>query len=334
MTEKDTDNIQEQTKELCIHFDTKEHRLSLDNFILTVSSYETIAKNLAENIFDVKKGVKIYILPPKAGSFELQMLLWLSGTAVAGIIGGMASEAVKGFVKGVTKRLAPDKYPNGFDIQESAEAFGDVVTGFMLETAEEVNRLDEYIPKGKNIDAAKKAKANIYNMCSRNREITGLGFTSKPEFELKRADFVDRGVPPTIKPLPTKVELQELIIVKPVNVEEDLQWDLKDKNTKEALTAKMLDEEFKTMLFGGMCPQRQNSTPDVIIALVEYHNNLKDGKESKDQYLITDVYKFNNKTLKPMPSNLKLNRRRNIDKLNNGQLNLFDTEKGVSENDN
>ena len=55
MTEKDADNIQEQTKELCVHFNTKEHRLSLENFILTVSSYETIAKNIAENIFDKKR---------------------------------------------------------------------------------------------------------------------------------------------------------------------------------------------------------------------------------------------------------------------------------------
>ena len=60
-----------QTQELCIHFDTEEHRIGLDEFVLTVSSYETIANNIAESIFDIKKGVKIYILPPKAGSFDL-----------------------------------------------------------------------------------------------------------------------------------------------------------------------------------------------------------------------------------------------------------------------
>ena len=324
---KEQQQYQEQTQELCIHFDTKEHRIGLDEFVLTVSSYETIANNIAESIFDVKKGVKIYILPSKAGSFDLSMLLWLSGAAVAGVIGGIASDSVKGFVKGVTKRLAPDKYPNGFDFGKSAELFADTMTGFMLETAHEVDRLDNLIPNGKNIDASKKAKSNIYNMCSRNKDILGVSFTHEHKFELKRADFVERGIPPAIKPLPVKVELKELIIVKPVNVEEDLQWDLKDKNTKEPLTAKMLDEDFKAMLFEGKCPQRKHTTPDVITAMVEFHDNLKDGKESKSEYLITEVYKFNRKKLKPIPDGYKLNRRKKIDDSNNGQLNLFRDQK-------
>lgn len=54
---------------------------------------ETVANNIAESVFDIKKGVKIYIIPPKAGSFYLSMLLWVSGIAV----GGIASDSVKGF---------------------------------------------------------------------------------------------------------------------------------------------------------------------------------------------------------------------------------------------
>lgn len=324
---KEQPQYQAQTQELCIHFDTEEHRIGLEEFVLTVSSYETIANNIAENIFDVKKGVKIYILPPKAGSFDLSMLLDLSALAVAGIVGGIACDSVKGFVKGVTKRLAPNKYSEGFDFEKSAELMADTITGFMLETAQEVDTLDKLIPKGNNIDASKKAKANIYNMCSRNKDIKGIGFSHEHKFELKRADFAARGVPPAIKPLPVKVELKELIVVKPVNVEEDLQWELKDKNTNESLTAKMLDEDFKTMLFEGKCPQRKHTTPDIIIAMVEFHDNLKDGKESKSEYLITDVYKFNRKKLKDIPSGYKLNRRKKVSDIDNGQLNLFRDQK-------
>lgn len=324
---KEKVEYQEQTQELCIHFDTEEHRIGLDEFVLTVSSYQTIANNIAESVFDIKKGVKIYILPPKAGSFDLSMLLWVSGIAVSGIVGGIASDSVKGFVKGVTKRLAPNKYPDGFDVEKSTEIMADTITGFMLETAQEVDKLDSLIPNGKNIDASKKAKANIYNMCSRNKDIKGIGFTHEHKFELKRADFVARGIPPAVKPLPVKEELKELIIVKPVNVEEDLQWDLKDKNTKEPLTAKMLDEDFKAMLFEGKCPQRRHTTPDVITAMVEFHDNLKDGKESKSEYLITNVYKFNKKKLKEIPEGYKLNRRKKVSENNNGQLNLFKDQK-------
>lgn len=303
-------NYKEQTKELCVHFETIEHRISLEQFVQTVSSYEIISKNIAEQIFNVKKGVKIYILPPKEGSFDLSMLLWISATAVSSIVGSIATDSVKGFIRGVTKKLNPNKFPEGFDCEQAAEVLGDTVTGFMIETAEEIDRIEASIENVSNIDISKKAKADFYGSCSKNKDILGLGFSSENNFPLKRADFVTRAIEPSIKPLPVKEELKELIIVKPVNVEEDLQWDLKDKNTKESLTAKMADEEFKTLLFEGKCPQRKNATPDVIIARVEFHNNLKNGKESKDEYIITDVYKFNRKTLKAIPEKLKLNRKR------------------------
>ena len=319
---KVNNEYKEQTKELFVHFNTKEHRITLEQFVQTVNSYEVISKDIAEQVFGVKKGIKIYILPPKEGSFELSMLLCLSSMAIAGIVGNMTSDIVKGFVRGMTKRLNPEKYPNGFDLEQAAEALGDTVTGFVMETAEDVNRIEASIDNAPNIDISIKAKADFYGMCSKDKTIEGLGFTSKKNFDFKRADFVPRAVAPSIKPLPVKEELKELIIVKPVNVEEDLQWDLKDKNTKEALTAKMADDNFKTLLFEGKCPLRKFAVPDVILAKVEYYKSLKNGKESKDEYIITDVYKFNKDLLKTVPSNLKLNRKRVANGCD-GQLNLF-----------
>ena len=325
---KDTNIEQkEQTKELCVHFDTKEHRISLEQFVQTVSSYEIVSNNIAEQVFGVKKGIKIYILPPKEGSFVVSMLLWVSGAAVGGIFSSIASDSTKGFIRGVTKRLNADKYPNGFDFEQAAEVLGDTVTGFMMETAEEIDNLEASLKNTPNIDISKKAKADFYGSCSRNKDILGIGFSPDNKFSLKRADFVTRAVEPSIKPLPVKEELKELIIVKPVNVEEDLQWDLKDKNTKESLTAKMADEEFKTLLFEGKCPLRKYSTPDIILAKVEYYKSLKNGKESKDEYIITDVYKFNKKALKTIPENLKLNCKRLAkDDSNVKQLNIFNDE--------
>lgn len=324
-TKYNADELEFQSKTLCVHFDTQEHMLTLNEFIQTVSSYEVITSNIAETVFKVKKGIKIYILPPQEGSFELSMLLWLSATAVSGIVGSIASDSVKGFIKGVTKRLNAEKFPEGFDFHDSAEILGDTVTGFMLETSQEINEIEKILPPNSNLDIAKKAKADFYAMCSRSKEINGLGFSSSSKSDLKRSDFALRSELPSVKPLPIKVELKELIIVKPVNVEEDLQWDLKDQNTKEALKAKMQDESFKSMLFNGKCPQRQYSTPDVILARVEYHDNLKNGKESKVEYIITDVYKFNSKRLKSTPDNLRLNKKVNLESVEAGkQLDIFE----------
>lgn len=313
----------EQTKELCVHFNTKEHRITLEEFTQTVNSYETIANNLAENLFNVKSGIKIYILPPKSGTFELNMLLWLGATAAAGIVGNIASDAIKGFIKGATKKLNLKNFPEGLEIEQGAEILGETVTGFMLETAEEINSLEKLLPAKINIDTAIKAKADFYARCSKSKEINGIGFSPKKEFPIKRCDFTERATPPKIKHLPEKQELKELIIVKSVNTDESLQWDFKDENTKESFSAKIEDEKFNSLLLSGKSPLKQKATPDIILALVEFKKKLENGKEKKDEYIVKEVYKFNSKKLKIRPKGLRLNKPK---KDNNGQLNLFDNK--------
>lgn len=115
-----------------------------------------------------------------------------------------------------------------------------------------------------------------------------------------------------------------MIIVKSVNTDEDLQWDFKDLNTKESFSANIEDEEFNAKLLNGQCPLKQKATPDIILALVEFRKKLENGKERKEAYIVKEIYKFNNKKLKTLPDNFKLNRVKRVS--DNGQTKLFDTD--------
>lgn len=314
----------EKIKEIFVHFKTDEHYITLNEFVKTVSSYETIADNFMENIFNVKNGVKIYILPPKPGTFLITIGVAVKAIAGSAILGAVVSEEFKGFIRGLTKKIPviAKKFPDGYEMGKGGEILGEMLTGFVQSTSEEVQELERKLPKKINIDAATKAKAEFYSMCSKSKEIKGIGFDTRDEFPIKRCDFVTRAVPPAIKPLPEKQELKELIIVKSVNTDEKLQWDFKDLNTKESFSANIEDDDFNEKLLNGLCPLKKSSTNDVILALVEFRKKLENGKERKDSYTVKEVYKFNKKKLKDQPEGMKVNRPKTA-KVDNGQLNFF-----------
>lgn len=319
------EKLNTQFKELCIHFDTQEHQISIEQFEQTILAYKTITSDIAANVFDVKCGLKIYILPPKNGGFEIFFKIIAEHPALSAIAGAIGYDALKGFVKGITKNIN-NRMVDGFTPELGAEILGETVQGFISETSLEINELETKLisetNKRYNFDVSKKAKADFFNSCSKNNDIKGIGFTEKHEFPIKRCDFTERSIPPRTKPLPEKQELKELIIVKSVNTEEKLQWDFKDLNTKESFSANIEDEDFNAKLLSGQCPLKKKSTPDIIIALVEFRKKLENGKERKDSYIVREVYKFNNKKLKERPKNLRLNRPKK-QKDNSEQLNLF-----------
>ena len=290
-----------QIKEIFVHFKTEEHYITLGEFVETVSSYETIADNFVENIFNIKNGVKIYILPPKPGTFLITIGVAVTTIAGSAILGAVISEEFKGFIKGLTKKIPTiaKNFPDGYEIGKGGEILGEMLTGFVQSTSE-------------------------------SKEIKGIGFDTKDEFPIKRCDFVTRAVPPAIKPLPEKQELKELIIVKSVNTDEKLQWDFKDSNTKESFSANIEDDDFNEKLLNGLCPLKKSSTNDVILALVEFRKKLENGKERKDSYTVKEVYKFNKKKLKEQPKGMKVNRPKTA-KFDNGQLHFFENQQEVKD---
>ena len=319
-----------QSKELCVHFDTEEHQIPLEQFEQTLISYKNIAKDFAENIFDIKSGLKIYVLPPKNGGFEVFLKIFMENPAISALSVALTYDIVKGLVKGLTKNENSEKFKDGFTPELGAEVFGETIKGFMSETASEIEILEakineEYKPtKPINLDISKKQKADFYESCIREKGIKGIGFSQEHNFPLKRCDFVGRATPPKIKSLPNKTELKELIIVKSVNTDEKLQWEFKDANTNEAFSASIEDTEFNAMILNGQCPLKKKAAPDKIIALVEFHKKLENGKERKDAFFVKDVYQFNRRKIKDRPKGLRINKPK-IEKPKYVQLDIFNS---------
>lgn len=304
--EKNQANENYNIETLYVHFDTKEHFITLEDFISTVSSIDIIAQNFSENLLLSKGKIKVYIYPPERGSFLLEIGLFVGSIIASAVI----SEEVKGFIKGISD----------YKLGNGGENMGKLITGFLSKTSDEIKRIESILPPKYNIDEALKAKADLYSVLSKNKEIKGIGFSNEGKFPIKRSDFINRMVTPTTKFLPVKEELRELIIVKSVNTDENLQWDFKDVNTKESFSANIEDEDFNLKVLNGQCPLKKKATPDIILALVEFRKKMENGKERKDAYIVKEVYKFNNKRLKTRPKDLRLNKPK---KPNNGQLSLF-----------
>lgn len=303
-----------QEKELCIHFNTENHQISIEQFEQTLNSYKLIAKDFAENIFEIKSGLKIYVLPPQNGGFEVLLKILIDNPAISAILAALAYDAIKGLVKGLTKNSKNKKFKDGITPELCAEVFGETIQGFMKETASDIEILEakinsEYKPKKSiNLDISKKQKADFYAECIKNKGIMGIGFSHEHEFPLSRNDFIERAIPPVTKPLPEKEKLKKLIIVKSVNTDEKLQWEFKDVDTKEAFSANIEDKEFNENFLNGKYPLKKNSSPDKILALVQFNKKLENGKEKKDSYIIKAVYKFNQQKLKERPKGLRRNR--------------------------
>lgn len=293
---------EDNVEKLYIHFDVKEHCISVSDFIETIRLNELVAKDLALKLTGQDKCIEVYVFPPENGS--LLVVLGIIAKTVAGGVGiGVGANFISGELEGFAKELGG--FEKGDLGKNCAKVLRNCVKNFMEKSKEEIEQINKGII---DLDIASKAKTEFYQMCSKNKEIKGVGFTKEEVYPIKRNNFASRMAPTVLRQLPIKEELKELVIVKPVNTDEDLQWDFKDKNTKEHLIAKMSDEEFKRKLLNGECPQKKYKNPDVIIAKVEYHKKMEDGKERKDAYMITDVYQFNNELLKEIPEGLKLNR--------------------------
>ena len=135
---------------ICIHFNTENHYITLNEFVQTLVSYEKIAKNFTEDLLEVKNGVKVYILPPKEGGFIINIGIFVVTAAASAIIGAAASEEFKGLIKGLTKNSK--KFPSGYELGTGGEILGEMITGFVEQTSEEIKDLEKYIPNNKNID--------------------------------------------------------------------------------------------------------------------------------------------------------------------------------------
>lgn len=279
-----------------IHFNKSQHFLTVEEFIITSSSVQKISIAFMQAIYEKQNKFEILVLPSKEGSF-LSKFAYTSA-ALAGISTFLDTDISKSFIRGLTEN-EPSYYA-----ENAGKLVRDVFVNFMKTENEKLNKM---IPSSINIDAAIKSKSDFYKMCVSNQDIKAIGFNNKNDFPIKRNAFYKYITEDIIRPLPSELVLQKLIIYKPVNTKNDAKWIFIDKNTKKILNAGIEDFQFKRDFLNGKHPLKRTSKDDEILAMVQYDRILVNGEEKYKGHNVIDIYEFNGEKLKDIPENVSLN---------------------------
>jgi len=90
-----------------ITFEVSGHKLALDTFIKTSQQYERLLEAMNSEIFGDDLQLKVYILPPKAGSFKTS----LGVVAIAGfgaMVGPVLGDLGGGILEGLAGKSAKE----------------------------------------------------------------------------------------------------------------------------------------------------------------------------------------------------------------------------------
>lgn len=283
--------------ELPIHFDTDNHWMKAGDFLAFTKDLEKIGKDFSKNIFGKKVVLQMYVLPPEEGSFlgRWGITLLIGG----GIWQGLETDIAKAFVKGLTGN-EPSYYAEqlGSETRKGALLIRDATQGFL-------EKIDTgVVVPVMQFEIAYEAKTDFYKKCLENPEIKGIGFSEEHEFPVKRKDFIGQILKPeeNNSDLKPDYEIHQLLIASSVNtLDSHAQWRLQDTQTKTFLYAYLKDIKFQEKFFSGDFPLKLTENDDIIIAMVEYKKQLREGEIKITERNIIKVYKFNNITVEDLP---------------------------------
>lgn len=293
---------------ILFHFDIEKNDLPVNDFVIMANSLQKVSSAIVGQYYKNAK-YEISVCPAEYGSFKG----WFGGLLVGAILVNPFEEYMSGFIKGLTGK-APAEYG-----ENHGEMIKDSIIGFYSQDTEQLK-----VPQEMNLDIAIKAKSDFYTMCSKNKDIKGIGFTNDRNFIIKRPDLPRYISQDIIREIPDTLVLQELTIYKPVNIPSDNQWSFKDNRTKQNLNANIIDEEFKNDFLLGQYPLKSTRNNDIIVALVRYERQMVNGEEKVIGKKIDTVFKFNDTIIKPIPKQLIFNLPRLSHNQEEHELDLFD----------
>ncbi len=302
--EKNSSNI------IYFHFDTKESQLSVEAFGQLVKSLNTVTDNVSKFFYSKQAKCNIYILPPEEGSFKSKFCIFVTGAVVSAGLGNFGD----GILEGIT----------GHDYKYYGKQTGalikDVTVGIFSKPASE---LDAILPDNGDLDQSIKAKTDFYLSIINDDNVLSLGFTDEDKSLIQKSQFCYYIAPDKMRDISNIQEYAKLTIIKPITVRSTQVWTLKDHSKTKSDDYKILDENFKELVWSGENPLKESEAPDEILAKIEYVREMKNGVVTTVQTNITDVYQFNNRVIKDLPSDFKLNEPTKIEN-NNGQISIFD----------
>ena len=312
---------------LPIHFDVSSSRLPASDVVVTLRSATQILRGIEEAFVEYERPENrpvIYLTQVNQGSLSLVLVIsgGVSGGVLGGIAGAIAGSAIGGLPVGIVggtagvvaggmlgvsramtildsdhyKRFCEGLTDEAYDPIRADRSLGKVVKGIL---SKPVDQIREVTPENISLDECLKAKSEFFKMLGENKDIEAIGFEDSREFPIKRNQFPLHIYTP--KPLTSsfRTEYRAVIIEKAVVIDKDKKWNFIDKETEEALSAYMHDEEFKKdFLHKSQYPLKKTADNDEICARFEVEELEDRGLIQEKDWHLREVYVFNGESIK------------------------------------
>jgi hypothetical protein len=230
----------EQAGVLVLHFDTREHTISLETFVDTADSVRYMATVLARQLYGPSVDVQIYVLPPEEGSFLSSLKTVVVGggivvggliAAAAGIVTVLQSDYVSSYVEArIGKSMSELGAEHGSadrakaEASEAEELLTAVVESLLAGSPENIEEVCKFLPA-----EVIEARSDFYLACHADREVKGIGFGNEDDFPIRRPSFLSysqAGAASEEDPPQWDVSIDYIEVSSP-------QWDLHDQKARQ-----------------------------------------------------------------------------------------------------
>ncbi|MCA1934462.1 MAG: hypothetical protein LDL37_03355 [Asticcacaulis sp.] len=299
-----------------IHLQTSEHYLPLPDFIKLSQSTRVISENLSEVIFGNNAKIDFLIFPPETGSFHIK--IGFKSLTVAGFLGGawvfLNSDIGNAFIKGFTdhdaiywsewagkkaKETLSEAHENFEEYKKGilyTKIISECTKGFISIDESKIKKIGANTPQFRN---ALSAKNIFYETCIDNNEITGLGFSPRNEFPIKRNSFPKKigSIPDSSKnddDLNWAWETRTILITSPVWVKDGRKWQaVYTINKKRKSTSITIEDE----LFWSYVENNKLETQILDRMKVQWAFITEGGRQKHTRVL--KVLEFNGRKISP-----------------------------------
>ncbi|HCT84794.1 MAG TPA: hypothetical protein DF296_06305 [Candidatus Margulisbacteria bacterium] len=260
-------------------------------------------------IIEPQSLVRIYLLPPREGSYQ-DVIKLITDNVTAERITALC--AIAGLFLGVITYVDTRKI-NNIDYENKQLEF--------IEHMKTLGLTEDDLPSDSmkklyNNIVVHKEKVKRYKALLKDKDVktdTNIVKTSDfiqvQEAEVKRPDFpkytIDIIQDKKLEPI---YKLHQVKIDAPVITKDsDAMWRTRDIHTKEHISFHIADETFKENFFAGKYPLKEKSGDDIMIVHIEYLREFKDEEEVITRRNAVAVYQINEHKIAEIPAGLEFN---------------------------
>lgn len=321
----------EYSRELLVHFDVTDKRLTIDEFYQTAKTIQILTNSFNQLLFKNKSAVGVYIRPPQPGGVIEILDLVVQHPIVTWVLGAWGGLFLEGIITDLTNK----------NINELGQAFSAQTRKLLLDIIHSSHRdyqklkidvpvglellkmsIVKFLLEKPNLSSIKTniilteapeaalAKSRFYTMCAKSGKIRGLGFSRDHNFPVKQNDFMKYVLPEPIQQsvIQTRFELHNVTIVCPVNIaDSQVQWKTQDKFSHKKISFYMTDDKFRNEFLSGQCPLKETKKDDEMLVYIEYITTFKPNGKKQERRNAIKVFRFNDRVLAPVPNGIQLN---------------------------